>query len=97
MAFGDPCAECGVKWGHKRDCSAPAAAFVTEFERWGRAMADDDPRCPKCGVADDEWIHGAPRNASDGSVWKTECVCGHEYEIEMVVSYHFRVTRDDRA
>lgn len=92
----DPCSECGAKWygPHKPSCSVPAEKFLKTLGEDGTATADDNPRCPRCGAVDLNWTDRVPgtRSVDDGDRWTHSCEdCGHEYRVELIVLYRFRV------
>ena len=97
----DPCKECGAPWygRHESGCKGAAADFVKRLNADGRATADEDPRCPKCGMAETNWtdfLSGHRGAVGDGD--KVSFICGycdHDYYAELVVRYSFRVAPVD--
>lgn len=90
----DPCPECNAGWfvPHAPRCSVAAQQFLKALADDGRAVSDNDPRCPKCGMPDQHWVDGSPPHAGDGDTWTNQCGdCGHEYRLEMLVLYRFRI------
>jgi len=92
------CADCSQEWwqGHKPTCQRAAKEFVEEVSRDGWATAKDYPRCPKCGDSHIWWTDNAPAHATDGSKWTIQCRgCDHEYPVELVIDYSFRVANPE--
>jgi hypothetical protein len=94
MMAWEPCAGCGREWyqHHAPRCSVAARKFVAEVARDKWAIAEDDPRCPHCGMECTDWTDSAPRNACDESEWSIFCPsCEREYMIELRIVYRFHI------